>query len=140
MSYYLNMSAYTVSLRISSRTLDTAQITRELGLAPTQTRAVGERRDARSTWDEALWEFEAFPEGKQDWDSLESGLAALLKIFISHTNALQEYRNKYDVFIWCGQFSAGRGAGPTFSAEILKFLGDFGVPVRICAYFSDQQS
>jgi len=46
--YNLPMHTYTVSLRIQSRALDVAQIKRELGLAPTQTRAVGERRSAHT--------------------------------------------------------------------------------------------
>ncbi|HEY6972168.1 MAG TPA: DUF4279 domain-containing protein [Candidatus Angelobacter sp.] len=140
MSYNLNMSNYTVSLRISSRILDTSEITKELGLTPTQTRAAGERRSAHTVWDEAMWEFEVFPKGRQDWDLLESGLAALLKTFIPHSKALHEYRKKYGVLIWCGQFSAGFGGGPTLSAEILKSLGDFGVPLELSVYFSAQQS
>src|SRR2546428_10802093 len=124
MSYNLNMSNYTVSLRISSRTLDTSEITRELSLTLTQTRTAGARRSAHTVWDEATWGFEVFPEGRQDWDSLESGLAALLKTFVPHSKALHEYREKYDVLIWCGQFSAGFGGGPMLSAEILKSLGD----------------
>ena len=143
MPYNLIMTSYTVSLRICSRTLDTAQIARELGLAPTQTRTAGERRSAHTVWDEAMWEFEVFPEGRHDWDSLESGLAALLKTFIPHTKAVQEYRHKYDVFIWCGQFSegfAGFGGGSKLSAEILKSLGHFGVPLELTAYFSNQES
>jgi hypothetical protein len=58
------MHTYTVSLRIESRELDTAQITKELTISPTQTRAVGERRDARTVWDKALWEFQVVPEGR----------------------------------------------------------------------------
>jgi hypothetical protein len=81
-----------------------AQVTIELGLAPTQTRKVGEHKSADAVWDKALWELEVFPEGQSDWDSLEDGLAALLKIFIPQTKALREYTKKHDVFIWCGHF------------------------------------
>ena len=142
MLYNLSMPSYTVSLRISSRTLDTAQITRELGLVPTQTRAAGERRSEHTVWDEAMWEFEVFPEGRHDWDSLESGLVALLKTFIPHTKTLQEYRDRYDVFVWCGQFSEGPGGfggGPTLSAQVLKSLGNFGMRLELKAYLSDQK-
>src|SRR5579864_101612 len=44
------MHTYTVALRIQSRDLDSAQITRELGLTPTQTRAVGGHRSADKVW------------------------------------------------------------------------------------------
>ena len=139
-SYNPSMGKYTVSLRISSRTLDTTRVTRELGLVPTQTRAAGERRSEDSVWNEAMWEFEVFPEDRDDWDALESGLAELLRIFTPHTRALQEYRNNYRVLLWCGQFSEGFGAGPILSAEILKSLGDFGVPLELSVYCSDQKS
>jgi hypothetical protein len=131
------MHKYTVSLRISSLALDVAQITIGLGLAPTQTRKVGERKSADAVWDKALWELEVFPEGQSDWDSLEAGLAALLKIFAPRTKALQEY-TKHDVFIWCGHFASGLDGGPHLSAEILKALGDFGAPLWLDTYSSNK--
>jgi Domain of unknown function (DUF4279) len=132
------MHTYTISLRIESRALDTAQTTRELALSPTQTRAVGERRSADTVWDKALWELEVVPEGRSDWDSLETGLAVLLKIFMPHKKALQEYSKKHDVFIWCGQFSSSFDGGPHLSAEILRGLGDFGVPLWLDTYPSNK--
>jgi Domain of unknown function (DUF4279) len=134
--YNLAMHTYTVSLRIESAALDVAQVTKELGLAPTQTRKVGERKSADAVWDKALWELEVFPKGRTDWDSLEAGLAALLKIFVAHARALHEFRQKHDVCVWCGHFSSSFNGGPHFSAEILKALGDFGVPLWLDAYSS----
>ena len=136
--YNRAMHKYAVSLRISSAALDVAQVTSELGLAPTQTRKVGERKSAGAVWDKALWELEVFPEGRSDWGSLEAGLAALLKIFVPLTKALQEYSKKHDVFIWCGHFSSSFDGGPHLSAEILKALGAFGVPLWFDAYSSDK--
>lgn len=130
------MHTYTVSLRIESRELDTAQITRELTRSPTQTRAVGERRDAKTVWDKALWEFQVVPEGRPDWDLLENGLAALVGVFSSQAKALHEYGKKHDVYIWCGHFSSSFAGGPHLSAEILKKLGDFGIPLWRDTYSS----
>jgi hypothetical protein len=132
------MHTYTVSLRISAAELDVAQITKELNLAPTQTRKVGERKGADAVWDKAMWELEVFPKGQSDWDSLEAALAALLKIFVPQTKAFHEYSKKHDVFIWCGHFSSSFDGGPHLSAEILKALGDFGVPLRLDTYFSNK--
>jgi hypothetical protein len=132
------MHNYTVSLRISSAALDVGQVTRELGLAPTQTRKVGERKSADEVWDKALWELEVLPKGRMDWDSLEAGLAALLTIFVPHTEALQEYSKKHDVFIWCGHFSSSFDGGPHLSAGILGALGEFGVPLWLNAYSSSK--
>src|SRR5260221_1928259 len=127
--YNLTMHTYTVSLRIESRELDTAQITKELTRSPTQTRAVGEQRDARTVWDKALWEFQVVPEGRSNWDSLEIGLATLLSVFSSRTKTLQEYGKNHDVYIWCGHFSSSFAGGPHLSAEIPKKLGEFGIPL-----------
>jgi hypothetical protein len=130
------MHSYTVSLRISSRELDISQITRELGLTPTQTRARGEHRSGHTVWDESMWEFEVLPEGQSDWNSLEAGLEVLLNIFFQHAKTIREYRNTHDVSIWCGHFSSSFDGGPSLSAEMLKSLGDFGVPLWIDTYFS----
>jgi hypothetical protein len=134
--YNLAMHTYTVSLRISSTALDAAQVTRELGITPTQTRKVGESRSANKVWDIALWELEVFPEGRTGWDSLEAGLVALLKIFVPQTRALQEYSKKHDVFVWCGHFSSSFDGGPNLSPKILKALGEFGVPLRLDTFCS----
>jgi hypothetical protein len=110
----------------------------ELGLAPTQTRTVGEHRSADTVWDKALWELEVFPKDRSDWDSLEAGLATLLRVFAPHTRALQEYNKKHDVFIWCGHFSSSFDGGPRLSAEILRALGDFGVPLWLDTHSSNK--
>jgi hypothetical protein len=131
------MHTYTVALRIQSRDLDPAQITRELGLTPTQTRAVGGHRSADKVWDKALWELEVFPQDDSHWGSLETGLASLLMILAHHKKQLQEYGRKHEVFIWCGHFSSSFDGGPCLSAEILRALGDFGFPLWLDTYFSD---
>jgi hypothetical protein len=133
------MHTYTVSLRIESSTLDTAQVTKELRLTPTQTRAVGGRRSPETFWQKALWELEVVPEGGAHWDSLEAGFSKLIDTFSSHKPLLQEYRAKHDVYLWVGHFSSSFSGGPRLSAETLKALGDFGMPLYIDAYFSDDQ-
>ena len=130
-AYNLSMHKYTVSLRISSAALDVAEVTRDLGMAPTQNRKVGERKSADDLWDKALWELEVFPNGRTDWDSLEAGLAALLKILASQAKTLREYNKEHNVCIWCGHFSSSFDGGPHLSAEILKALGEFGVPLSL---------
>jgi hypothetical protein len=112
----------------------------DLGLDPTLTNVVGDPRSPNTVWKTTTWELEVFPTGGSYWDSLESGLAALLKLFVPHKNALQEYRNRYEVFIWCGHFSSSFDGGPLLSAEILKALGEFGVPMELDTYACPQKS
>src|SRR5215469_10253471 len=128
------MHTYTVSLRVESPVLDAAKVTRELAISPTQTRAKGQWRSETSVWNKALWEFEVFPESRSHWDALEAGLAALLRTLQPITKMLQEYRKSHDVYIWCGHFSSSFDGGPQFSAEILRKLGDFGIPLWIDTY------
>jgi hypothetical protein len=129
---------YTVALRIESRDLIPSEITEELGMTPTQTRAVGERRSAHTVWEKALWELEVFPPDGSHWDSLEAGLASLLQILVQHKHMFQEYRNKHAVVLWCGHFTSSFDGGPVLSAEMLKTLGDFGVPLWLDTYCSDE--
>ena len=70
--------------------------------------------------------------------SLETGLACLLKIVVCHQKALQQYGAKHEVFIWCGHFSSSFDGGPRLSGEMLKALGDFGVPLWLDPYCSDE--
>jgi hypothetical protein len=81
-----------------------------------------------------LWEFEVFPPNGSRWDSLELGLASLLKILIPHKQTLQEYPHGHEVFIWCGHFTSSFDGGPFFSAQMLKTLGDFGVSLWLDTY------
>jgi hypothetical protein len=128
------MHTYTVALRIESKDLDTARVTLDLAVSPTQTRAVGQRRDAKTVWEKALWEFQVSDNGRSEWDSLESGLAALLQIFSPHSGKLDHYSKNHDVYIWCGHFGSGFSGGPHLSAKILKGLGDFGIPLWLDTY------
>ncbi|MGH9781442.1 MAG: DUF4279 domain-containing protein [Candidatus Acidiferrales bacterium] len=135
-------------MRIESATLDTSHVTKELGMSPTQTRFVGERRSRNSVWDKALWEFDVesekadvAPENWPDWpqwDSLEKAFEKLLQIFSSHAALIQSYRQHHDVYLWVGHFYSSFAGGPRLSAKILKALGDFGVQVWIDTHSIDR--
>jgi len=144
-----NMHSYTVSLRIESATLDASRITEELGVTPTQTRAVGQFRGARSVWTEALWEFDVTPNQSDvavenwpdwpQWESLEKAFEKLLRTFSHQVPLIQDYRRHHDVYLWVGHFSSSFDGGPRLSPEILKALGSFGVPVWIDTHFVDSE-
>lgn len=143
------MHSYTVALRIESVSLDTAQVTKELGLTPTQIRFAGQYRSAKSVFEEALWEFDIAP-GQLDvdpenwphrpqWKSLEKGLQKLLDIFSPYTQHLRGYGREHNVYIWIGHFSSSFCGGPRLSAEILKSLGSFGVQIWIDTHIVEDQ-
>ena len=130
------MHTYTVALRIQSRELIPSQITQELGMSPTQTRAVGSRRGEDKVWDKGLWELEVFPPNGSRWHSLELGVSSLLEILLPHKQALQEQGQRHEVFVWCGHFTSSFDGGPFLSAGMLKTLGDFGLSLWLDTYCS----
>jgi hypothetical protein len=144
------MHSYTVSLRIESATLDVSRVTEELGIAPTQTRAAGQYRSPTSVFEKALWEFDMAPEEHDvafenrpdwpQWESLEAAFKKLLSVFSNHATVLRKYRELHQVYLWVGHFSSSFDGGPRLSGEILKALGDFGVPIWLDTHFVDHES
>jgi hypothetical protein len=144
------MHSYTVSLRIESATLDVKRVTEELGIAPTQTRAAGQYRSTTSVFEKALWEFDIVPEEHDvapenrpdwpQWESLEAAFKKLLSIFSKHATVLRKYGEHHQIYLWVGHFSSSFDGGPRLSAEILKALGDLGVPIWVDTHFLDKES
>jgi hypothetical protein len=144
------MHSYTVSLRIESPTLDVSNVTKDLGIAPTQTRAAGQYRSPTSVFEEALWEFEVVPEkidfaveDRPDWPqwkSLEAAFKKLLSVFSNHASILEKYGEHHEIYLWVGHFTSSFGGGPRLSAEILKALGDFGIPVWVETHFINDET
>jgi hypothetical protein len=133
------MHEYSVALRISGVELDPAEITAKLGLTPTQVRIAGQPHPGGTcVWDEAMWEYEVWPEGRTPWSSLEEGLTTILSVFQQLNELLRQYQKSFHVFLWCGHFSSSFCGGPTFSSSLLKQLGDFGIELCLDTYSSDE--
>ena len=137
------MHNYTAALRIwiEDEVLDLEEITKNLGVAPTQTRQLGGAKSPSIAWTESLWEYSINQnKNSKDWGSLEEVLTSLLNIFVPLKMKIDEYGKKYDVTLWCGHFTSSFDGGPTLSPEILKKLGDFGVEMFLDTYFhSDEE-
>ncbi|MDC8015840.1 DUF4279 domain-containing protein [Tahibacter soli] len=130
---------YTVELRIASEDLDPDRITRELGLNPTRSQAPTSRNDGRQI--PGRWSYcgNSIPNAEPgEWDSLEDGLLSVMRELHPIRSQLAAYLDRYSVIWWCGHFQTSFDGGPTFSAELLKQLGDFGVPLFIDTYFSSE--
>jgi|SRR5215470_7088460 len=132
------MHSYLVSLRISGPLLNPRDVSRDLGIEPTQVRIAGQPRpESKSLWTESMWEYAARPTtGQDEWHSLEEGLAAIFLRFSGCIEKQRDYQNSCDVCLFCGHFSDEFNGGPTLSPALLKSLGDFGVQVFLDTYSS----
>lgn len=127
------MQEYTVEFRIHGRSLDIPSITEILGLEPSLTREVGDRRDQNTRWEEAMWAYDGFPQdyGGKYWNTLEEGLTFVLDKLCPIKSKIDALKSNYKVVFWCGQFQSSFGGGLILSPFILKRLGEFGVELFI---------
>lgn len=132
------MHVYTVQLRISGKSLDPHEVTRRLGVEPSQIRIVGERRSRNKVWEESLWCFDGTGDpnvSAKEWASLEEGLRYVLEKLSPKKGLIRTYAASFDVTWWCGHFQSSFDGGPTLSVPLLQRLADFGVPLFIDNYF-----
>lgn len=129
------MHRYSLELRIVGKDLEPENITRELGMAPTQVRKQGEPRNERSRWPDNTWSLDILTQdGRSDWSSLEEGLAALLRMFDPIRDQLRSLAEANKILIWCGHFTSSFDGGPTLSAAMMKSLGEFGAELVLDTY------
>jgi hypothetical protein len=134
---------YSVQLRISGKSLDPGEITRQLGLEPNQIRVAGERRSNSKVWEESLWSFDGAVDPlapAKEWGSLEDGLLYVLGRLLPKKDLIGAYAASFDVIWWCGHFQSSFDGGPTLSAPLLQRLADFGVPIFIDNYFRNDDA
>jgi hypothetical protein len=130
------MHSYTVEFRISSEkeAIDIDAINKDLGITATNTRKKGDIRSSSSVFNESMWGYDTC-KGK-DRDSLEKGLESLLEVLMPLKDKIMRYCEKYDAVFWCGHFTSSFDGGPTFSPELLRKLGEFGVGLFLDTYCS----
>ena len=126
---------YTVEFRIFSKTLDPAEITRELGLQPCQVRIEGTTRSDGKLM-QGMWAYDAGA-GHTEWDSLGDGLAFVLDSLWPYRDTIARYKTSGKLVWWCGHFQSSFDGGPSLSPDLLKRLGEFGAELFIDNYFSE---
>jgi Domain of unknown function (DUF4279) len=131
------MNQYTVELRIEAELLSPKQVTADLGLEPSLVRHAGDRRGGTSVFAKSLWAFSGRV-ALRDWPSLEDGLRGLLGELAPVRPVLQPYFQTCSVYWWCGSFQSEFGASATLSPELFKLLADFGAPLHLSSYFSEE--
>jgi hypothetical protein len=133
------MHKYTIEFRIEGATLDPKHVTEKLNLQPCQVRnAVPAESGKKSR--KAMWAYDGISSlstAKREWDSLEAGLMYTLEKIGPKKNEIKESFSEFDVYWWCGHFQQSFDGGPSFSAELLIKLADFGAPLFLDNYFSD---
>jgi len=127
----------TASLSIISETHAAADVAAVLGLEPTRTAEIGDRKSLSGLPRKySLWVLDApEPAGRGDLDPLES-LVALLR---GKESALETLRENYTTEIVYGGFSdSGRGSF-VYSAALLAGLGALGCDLLGTAYLEEPE-
>jgi hypothetical protein len=125
---------YTVEFRIFSKTLDPAEIARELGLQPCQIGIEG-APGLGGRPQQGMWAYNGGG-GHITWESLADGLTFVLDKLWSHREAIAKYKTGGELVWWCGNFQSSFDGGPRLSPDLLKRLGEFGAYLYIDNYFS----
>src|SRR5512142_2768441 len=128
------MHSYTVELRIVGESLDPEDVTRTIGITPTQVRRKGEPRGEGSTWTKTTWALDVLPPSGSTWNSLEDGLTALVSRVKPFQSQIQSYSPANELYVWCGHFTSDFDGGPRLSPNILKSLGDLGAQLFLDTY------
>jgi hypothetical protein len=126
---------YTVEFRICSKTLDPAEITRELGLQPCQVRIEG-TPGFSGRLQQGMWAYDG-GEGTIYWESLAEGITFVLDKLWPYREAIAKYKSSGEFVWWCGNFQSSLNGGPRLSPDLLKRLGEFDADLFIENYFSN---
>lgn len=121
-------------LRIDGHHGSVAQISQTLGLTPTSSHDIGDRRSARDPrlWQHMHW---ALDSGLPDDADLEQHLAALCDVLESRTAALEELQRMGFYMDWfCLVGIDGSQGGVILSPGLLKRLGSLPVELDLDIY------
>jgi hypothetical protein len=133
------MHRYTVELRVSGKKLDISEVSAALRLQPTNTRIEGEKLSKTKVVQESIWGYDLYPTpAKEDWESLEAALNAVLSKFRARKAELRKLSRRYGVYLWCGHFTSSFNGGPELSPKLLRGLANLGVRVIIDTHSSKE--
>jgi Domain of unknown function (DUF4279) len=125
---------YKASLRVCSRTLTVADLSRVLG-EPTKSHEAGEpvtqRHPDAPTRDQALWLRES---GLDEATPLDQHITALLHYLDGHRQAFDAIRDQCEADIFCGIFARGAQGGFTLEPHITQRLATARLPVSFDIY------
>ncbi|WP_420714754.1 hypothetical protein [Roseateles sp. SL47] len=129
---------YTVELRFIGSKLEPANISRRLSLAASAELGLLESQ-ASTRRREPFWAYNGKGEigFQSEWTSLDEGLQFLLGCLRARKPEIVALSLEFRSIWWCGHFQASFDGGPTLSANLLKEIGSYGIPLSIDHYFSE---
>ena len=130
---------YTVALRFSGEQLEPSEISARLNLQPSN--AFSQSQNQSSTKRRCpYWAYNGQGEAgfEPDWVSLEDGFEFLLKSLGSRKAEIIALSRQFDGIWWCGHFQASFDGGPILPPKLLIEIGNYGIPLYIDNYFSDE--
>ena len=125
---------YTASLRVFSRTLEAADLTRALG-EPTKTYDAGDpvsqRRPNTPKRDRAMWLRKS---GLDEAKLLDRHIEVLLDVIDDRREQFEAIRQECEISIFCGIFSSGGQGGFTLEPELTRRVADLRLAVGFDIY------
>jgi len=117
-----------VSLRIFGKIPDFDAITKHLGVKPDHMHRKGERRTHVSApYRDDAWVFTiSIPKSR----SLENHLLGLHRRLVRKTRHIKQLARTHKVDLYCSYHSNYDRGNLEFPAEIVKWCGDLGIPIR----------
>jgi Domain of unknown function (DUF4279) len=122
------------SLRITGTTLQPDEITRLLGVAPSQSHVLGETyrfQTGTSERKQGMWSRDARDRKPED---LEAQINELFEGLLKDPGVWRQLSTKYDVELFVGVFMDESGEGLDLEPATLKFLGERGIRLGLCLY------
>ena len=131
---------YSVALTIVGE-LDEDAVSTKLGLRATTFLKKGESMGPKRQRELSVWSFELGPSANTlAWQSLDDGLRHLAEKLLPLKSRLEELRQRYSTYAYCGHFGSGFGGGPSISPETLRMLAELGLTLTIKTYWSDESA
>jgi len=136
------MDTYSVEFRIEGTSLIPSEVTKILGLVPSQTSNL-EFYKAQSHRRNPFWAYDGISSEsnfiEKKWESLEEGLLFTLDKLLPKSDVIHSKFSMHSKYFWCAHFQESFNGGPSFSPKLLKKLSDFNVELIVKNYHSSEE-
>lgn len=130
---------YTIELRFTIDEESIDNISKALNLSPTRVINSRDRKGhghaARSSW---IYNGQGEVGFQPLWENVDDAFRFILGCFSDKKNEIKALAKDVPGVWWCGHFQAGFNGGPKLSPDLLIEIGEYGVPLYIDNYFSNE--